>query len=287
MTTGQRIKNLRKEKKWTQSELAQKANVARSTVIAWEKDNFAPEGDRLYNLADALNVSTDYILCRTDDPTPIRVIHRSMEDVERDARNRPVYSAREQLRRIMNFLEYENIEPDTNENMSSQVPDGARPDFLKSSGKVIQVPVYGKELAACCGDGFPNFDQIYAEAEEFIAMPSGFLGPVSSDPQYKPFIIYAEGDSMEGAGIIDGAQVIINPYDDVLDGDSALIEFAMTPVTKSIAIKRVYWKDHCGIEIRSADGTGWSRTFNADDFEEKSVRIIGKVEWIGNKPKRG
>lgn len=274
-----RYKQARKNAGKTQQEAARIIGSSIDTIWRLESGKTQPKVDKVKKLAEFYNVSPAYLTGDTDDPTPIRVIHRTMEDVQRDAKNRPVYDSPEQLRRIINFSE--------NENMSSQVPDGARPDFLKSSGKIIQVPVYGKELVACCGDGFPNFDQIYAEAEEFIAMPSGFLGPVSSDPQYKPFIIYAEGDSMEGAGIIDGAQVIINPYDNVLDGDSALIEFAMTPVTKSIAIKRVYWKDHCGIEIRSADGTGWSRTFTADDFEEKSVRIIGKVEWIGNKPKRG
>ncbi|MDO5116092.1 MAG: helix-turn-helix domain-containing protein [Synergistaceae bacterium] len=168
-----------------------------------------------------------------------------------------------------------------------KVPDGVRVDLLKSSGRIIQVPVYGKELSACCGGGFPDSDQIYSDAEEFIAIPSGFLGPVSSDPNYQPFIIYAEGDSMVNAGIHDGAQVIINPYDDVLDGDAALVEFATNPVTKNIAIKRVYWLDRCAVELRSACGDGWKRTFTADDFEEKSVRIIGKVEWVGNKPKRG
>ena len=173
------------------------------------------------------------------------------------------------------------------EAVAQKIPDGIRPDFLKSSGKIIQVPIYGKELAACCGEGFPDSDQIYAYAEEFIAMPSSFLGPVSTDPNYRPFIIYAEGDSMVNAGIHDGAQVIINPYDDVLDGDAALVEFATNTVTRNIAIKRVYWLDRCAIELRSACDDGWKRTFTADDFDEKSIRIIGKVEWVGNKPKRG
>lgn len=203
----------------------------------------------MYNLADALNVSIDYLLGRTDDPD-----------------------------RIVTEAEFA-------EATAPKIPDGARLDFMKSSGKIIHVPIYGKELAACCGSGFPNSEQIYAEADEFIAMPSGFIGPI--DPERLPFIIYADGDSMVNAGIHDGAQVIINPADDVLDGDAALVEFSSNPVSKNIAIKRVYWLDRCAVEIRSACGDGWKRTFTADDFDEKSIRIIGKVEWVGHKPKRG
>ena len=161
----------------------------------------------------------------------------------------------------------------------------ARPDFAKSAGQIIRVPVYGPEVAACCGNGFGCMEQVTAEAESYVDMPAGFIGPY--DAERPPFIIYADGDSMIDAGITDGAQVIINPADAVLDGDAALVDFAMTPVAHSIAIKRVYYLDAGAVEIRSACGDGWKRTFTRGDREEKSLRIIGKVEWIGHNPKRG
>lgn len=161
----------------------------------------------------------------------------------------------------------------------------ARPDALKSSGRIISVPILGRELSACCGDGFDDPEQIAATVEGHVDMPAGFLGPI--DPERLPFIIYAEGDSMSDAGIYDGAQVIINPADIVTDGDAALVDFAMTPVVHSIAIKRVYFLDGGAVEIRSACGDGWKRTFTRADAEEKSVRIVGKVVWICAKPKRG
>lgn len=242
---------IKNKKKLTGEVLGQALNISQvhaNDILAGRKK---PSIELITALARFFNTSTDYLTGLTNDP-----------------------------RSALTFDEFA-------EAVAPQTPDGARLDFLKSSGKIIQVPIYGKELAACCGGGFPDSDQIYAEAEEFIAMPSGFLGPVSADPNYQPFIIYAEGDSMVNAGIHDGAQVIINPYDDVLDGDAALVEFATNPVTKNIAIKRVYWLDRRAVEIRSACGDGWKRTFTADDFDEKSIRIIGKVEWVGNKPKRG
>ena len=169
-----------------------------------------------------------------------------------------------------------------------RVPDyvleNARIDAAKSSGRIISVPVYGKDAAACCGNGF-CLDGVTAEPVEFLDIPAGFIGPI--DRERPPFIIYAEGDSMVDADIVDGAQVIINPADPVGDGDAALVDFAMTPVSHSIAVKRVYWLDGGAIEIRSACGDGWKRTFTAADAEEKSIRVIGKVEWVGHKPRKG
>ena len=168
---------------------------------------------------------------------------------------------------------------------SSGVLDGVRIDALKSSGQIVRVPVLGPEAAACCGNGFSCMEQVVAEAEDYIDMPAGFLGPI--DPERLPFIVYADGDSMVDAGISDGAQVIINPADVVYDGDAALVDFALTPVTHSVAIKRVYWLDGGTVKIRSACGDGWERVFSLADADEKSLRIIGKVEWIGHKPRRG
>lgn len=161
----------------------------------------------------------------------------------------------------------------------------ARPDPLKSSGRIISVPVYGHDAAACCGNGFGDMEGTAAEAVEYVDIPSGLIS--SLDTSRPPFIIYADGDSMADAGIMDGFQVLINPAAPVLDGDAALVDFAMTPVTHSVAIKRVYWLDGGAVEIRSACGDGWKRTFSRTDMEEKSLRIVGKVEWIIHKPRRG
>lgn len=178
-------------------------------------------------------------------------------------------------------------EAETTEPLTPNPPEhnsNARADAAKSSGQIIRVPVYGPEAAACCGNGFGDMEPAPA-AEEYIDIPAGFLGPI--DPERLPFIIYASGDSMIDAGIADGSQVIINPADAVLDGDAALVDFAMNPVAHSIAVKRVYWLDGGAVEIRSACGDGWKRTFSREDADEKSIRIIGKVEWVGHKPRRG
>ncbi|MGN0623918.1 MAG: helix-turn-helix domain-containing protein, partial [Oscillospiraceae bacterium] len=50
----------------TQSEIADKLNTSRQNVGNWIKGNTAPDIFSLANIADKFNVSTDYLLGRTD-----------------------------------------------------------------------------------------------------------------------------------------------------------------------------------------------------------------------------
>ncbi len=42
--------------------------VTKATITTWRKNNSIPKGDTLINMADALQVSVDYLLGRTDNP---------------------------------------------------------------------------------------------------------------------------------------------------------------------------------------------------------------------------
>lgn len=48
---------------------AKKINVQRATISVWKRDNKIPTPKILIDIANAYGVSTDYLLCRTDDPT--------------------------------------------------------------------------------------------------------------------------------------------------------------------------------------------------------------------------
>lgn len=41
----------------------------RGTISAWKTNRTTPRTEYLVNIADSYGVSTDYLLCRTDDPT--------------------------------------------------------------------------------------------------------------------------------------------------------------------------------------------------------------------------
>lgn len=74
-----RLKELRKARGISQQKLATHLNVARSTVAMWETGASAPDYEALDKIADFFDVTTDYILGRTDDP---HVIQESVDFLE-------------------------------------------------------------------------------------------------------------------------------------------------------------------------------------------------------------
>jgi transcriptional regulator with XRE-family HTH domain len=65
----ERLKTARdKLRKWSQTELAAKAGLPSSSIAHFETGSRKPSFDTLRKLANALDVTTDYLLGRTDNP---------------------------------------------------------------------------------------------------------------------------------------------------------------------------------------------------------------------------
>lgn len=62
----ERIKELRKRKKWTQAELAKRINVSQQTVASWEVGRAEPNSEFLIILANLFDVTLDYLLNGAD-----------------------------------------------------------------------------------------------------------------------------------------------------------------------------------------------------------------------------
>jgi len=67
--TAERIKELRTQKKLTQSELAELVNTSRVTISRIESDIRNPSFAMLSLIADALDTTVDYLQGKTDTPT--------------------------------------------------------------------------------------------------------------------------------------------------------------------------------------------------------------------------
>ncbi|MGP4073821.1 helix-turn-helix domain-containing protein [Piscibacillus sp. B03] len=65
---GARLKRLRKEKKLTQAELGEIINVSKVSISGYESGDRTPDTDNLRRMADYFEVTTDYLLGRTDNP---------------------------------------------------------------------------------------------------------------------------------------------------------------------------------------------------------------------------
>lgn len=143
-----------------------------------------------------------------------------------------------------------------------------------------KLPLLSKMTSACAGDGNGlAFADEEIESEQYF--PAEIYGKF--DPRHPPFLIHVEGDSMEDADIHDGAVAVINPAEEVYDGDAALVCWNRDQV----AIKLVYWRPDGGVELHAANPKHTKvYTFSKDDRDEGNFTVKGKVMWSGQRPRR-
>ena len=71
---GEQIKKIRTEKGITQEQLAEMADISRVMIGRYETTDQLPALDTLIRIADALGVSTDYLLGRTPVQNPEQMV---------------------------------------------------------------------------------------------------------------------------------------------------------------------------------------------------------------------
>ena len=79
MTFGKKIATERKKKGFSQDELAKKVGTISVTIGRYERDEIKPSIDIASKLADALNVSLDYLTGKTDIELDNSIIQRVVE----------------------------------------------------------------------------------------------------------------------------------------------------------------------------------------------------------------
>ena len=80
-TLGSRLLELRKQKGFTQEQLAEKLNVTNQSVSKWEKDINAPDIMLLVKLADLLETSVDYLLGRGENKPVVTTTQKNIDQL--------------------------------------------------------------------------------------------------------------------------------------------------------------------------------------------------------------
>jgi transcriptional regulator with XRE-family HTH domain len=71
-TFGIRLSELRKKRGLTQSQLAERVGMSKSTIASWEIGTRDPNSEMIARLAEFFNVSTDFLLGQTNDYKEIK-----------------------------------------------------------------------------------------------------------------------------------------------------------------------------------------------------------------------
>lgn len=170
MSFGKRIKRLREDKGVRQEDIGKMFNVSKSAVSQWENDIRTPDMDIIIKLADYFDVSTDYLLGRTDIPNATSDLKKNKIPEEfikllKDQNGSLPYSAVTRVLKIFSPTD-------------------------KSKTKIL--PVLGTIRT-----GIPILADEHVE--DILEVPDYIKGD---------YILRVQGDSMVGAGILEGDLVI-------------------------------------------------------------------------------
>lgn len=82
MTFGERIVQLRKSFKWSQEELAKQIGTSAPIVGRYERSEIKPSIEVAVRIADALGVSIDYLLGKSDKVVVNKKLMKRIEEIE-------------------------------------------------------------------------------------------------------------------------------------------------------------------------------------------------------------
>ena len=83
METGNIITNLRKEKDWSQADLANKSGVSREMIGKYERGEAVPSIEAAKKIADAFEVSLDYLVGEGINSKFDKKTVKRLEDIEK------------------------------------------------------------------------------------------------------------------------------------------------------------------------------------------------------------
>lgn len=82
MTFGEKVLQVRKSLKWSQNDLAQKVGTSAPIIGRYERGEIKPSIEMAAKIADALGVTTDYLLGRSDKIVLDKKILQRIESIE-------------------------------------------------------------------------------------------------------------------------------------------------------------------------------------------------------------
>lgn len=97
--TGERIRELRKARGLNQDQLAELSSLNRVTIAKYESGRVEPGAQALARIADALEVSTDVLLGRADEPPErpepprspeINIVSAAMEKMNQEQKDQVI-----------------------------------------------------------------------------------------------------------------------------------------------------------------------------------------------------
>jgi repressor LexA len=188
---GKRISELRRDRGYNQEELAEMARISRITLARYETGAIEPGAFALSRIADALSVSTDELLCRTEKMPPfIQVIKKAVPVVGEIACGTPITAEQ-------NIEEYADLPDGIHADFALRCKgDSMEPTFKDGDFVLIrqQPSVENGQIAAVGINGEATLKHVYTQDDSGILL-------VANNPKYHPIQTDAEGVTIYGLAV--------------------------------------------------------------------------------------
>jgi transcriptional regulator with XRE-family HTH domain len=153
---------------------------------------------------------------------------------------------------------------------------------------VIAVPLLDSSFVACAGWGFGDMEGIEPDFCATLIVGKDDIGRIGGKC---PYAVKVEGDSMQEAGIPDGARISVNPEEPIYNGDAVLVKWGRRG---DLAVKW-YYEYNDRVELRSSNPAKYPPIIiTKEEIEQEAeagnidfFRICGKVMVVSVIPKRG
>ena len=189
---GRRIAELRRERGYKQDELAEMALVSRITLARYETGTIEPGAFALSRIADALGVTTDELLCRTEKLPPfIQMTRGTVPVVGSIACGTPITADQ-------NIEGYADIPDGVHADFALRCKgDSMAPTFLDGDIVLIrqQPEVENGQIAAVGINGEATLKHVYKTGDGFLL--------VADNPKFAPIQI-SEGNNVDIYGLAIG-----------------------------------------------------------------------------------
>lgn len=115
MNFGEKIKQLRLENKWTQEDVCMKLNISSGALSRYETGMYEPKSlDLVKDFANLFNVSTDYLLGKSDIRTPNsqidNILNEAMIGMSREEYEKLTETQKKQIRDFALFVKKQSEE---------------------------------------------------------------------------------------------------------------------------------------------------------------------------------
>lgn len=236
-----RIKHALKHRNIKAKELSEMTGISRSSISEWLSGKYEPKQDKIFIIANALNVDEAWLL-GLDVPIERKSTITSIYNELEPPRQQKVYSfAEHELKEQKSYRDKRDNDLDSYRKRKQEIQTWEEIDY------------YG---SAAAGTG----EFLIDEHKETITLPSSIIPPGAD------FCLIVNGNSMEPV-ILDGSYVFIDKTHEIPSGTISAVM-----VNREAFIKRVWFENgHARLE---------SFNDKYDDIivtEEDDFYIIGKV----------